>query len=87
MSEKTEVLTVEGLAKLLGRTEASIMEGIRRGVPWLPKSFKMGNRHSWLRQDADLFLNELKSGKPHSSKTGRKRKNPLPSLKLAHSQT
>ncbi len=49
MSEETEVLTVEGLAKLLGRTEASIREGIRRGVPWLPKSFKMGNRHCWLK--------------------------------------
>lgn len=36
MSEETEVLTVEGLAKLLGRTEASIRRGFAaacRGCP------------------------------------------------------
>lgn len=80
MSEDTEVLTVDGLAKLLGRTEASIREGIRRGVPWLPKSFKMGNRHCWLKSDVYEFLHLLKSGEMANKKTGRKR-NPAPSLR------
>ncbi|CAI3808264.1 hypothetical protein GLGCALEP_05086 [Pseudomonas sp. MM221] len=82
MSEETEVLTVEGLAKLLGRTEASIREGIRRGVPWLPKSFKMGNRHCWLRDDVKAFLRQLRDGKTGHQKCGRKRKSP-PTLKSA----
>ena len=76
MSEETEVLTVEGLAKLLGRTEASIREGIRRGVPWLPKSFKMGNRHCWLREDVIEFLRQLKNGMQTIKKVGRKRNSP-----------
>lgn len=82
MSEETEVLTVEGLAKLLGRTEASIREGIRRSVPWLPKSFKMGNRHCWLKEDVRRFLREYRDGEHLTPKSGRKRKNP-PSLRIA----
>jgi len=80
MSEETEVLTVEGLAKLLGRTEASIREGIRRGVPWLPKSFKMGNRHCWLKEDVRKFLREMRDGEYKRPKSGRKRMAP-PTLK------
>lgn len=76
MSEETEVLTVEGLAKLLGRTEASIREGIRRGVAWLPRSFKMGGRHCWLKEDVRKFLRELRDGKHPKPKSGRKRKEP-----------
>ena len=79
MSEETEVLTVDGLAKLLGRTEASIREGIRRGVPWLPKSFKMGNRHCWLKGDVRTFLCSMRDGMQSGQKAGRKRKRP-PSL-------
>ena len=45
MNEETEVLTLDGLAKLLGRTEASIREGIRRGVPW-----KFGSSRKYLVQ-------------------------------------
>lgn len=82
MSEETEVLTVEGLARLLGRTEASIREGIRRGVPWLPKSFKMGNRHCWLKEDVRKFLREYRDGEYNKPKQGRKRNNP-PTLRLA----
>lgn len=81
MSEETEVLTVEGLAKLLGRTEASIREGIRRGVPWLPKSFKMGNRHCWLKADVHSFIRKLRDEAPQRMKPGRKRKDP-PSLSV-----
>lgn len=79
MSEETEVLTVEGLAKLLGRTEASIREGIRRGVPWLPKSFKMGNRHCWLKEDVRAFLRALQDTAVTNGRLGRKR---LPPPKL-----
>lgn len=88
MSEETEVLTVEGLAKLLGRTEASIREGIRRGVPWLPKSFKMGNRHCWLKEDVREFVKNCRDQGQAVAKVGRKRNAP-PSLKPAgstHSQ-
>lgn len=76
MSEEAEVLTVEGLAKLLGRTEASIREGIRRGVPWLPKSFKMGNRHCWLKEDVRKFLIDWRDGQHQKPKAGRTRKTP-----------
>ncbi|AGA74928.1 hypothetical protein CXG50_18970 [Pseudomonas plecoglossicida] len=76
MSEETEVLTVEGLAKMLGRTEASIREGIRRGVPWLPKSFKMGNRHCWLKEDVRKFLREVRDGAHQKPKVGRQRQTP-----------
>ncbi|RYY87764.1 MAG: hypothetical protein EOO15_11000 [Chitinophagaceae bacterium] len=80
MSEENEVLTVEGLAKMLGRTEASIREGIRRGVPWLPKSFKMGNRHCWLKSDVRKFLREMRDGILAQAKAGRKRRTPPSSL-------
>lgn len=80
MSEETEVLTVEGLAKLLGRTEASIREGIRRGVPWLPKSFKMGNRHCWLKNDVRKFLHQLAHNSDALKKQGRKRSLPAASI-------
>lgn len=80
MREETEVLTVEGLAKMLGRTEASIREGIRRGVPWLPKSFKMGNRHCWLKSDVREFLREMRDGILAQAKAGRKRRTPPSSL-------
>lgn len=82
MSEETEVLTVDGLAKLLGRTEASIREGIRRGVPWLPKSFKMGNRHCWLKEDVREFVKNCRDREKAVIKVGRKRNAP-PNLKSA----
>lgn len=82
MSDDSEVIHVEGLAKMLGRTDASIREGIRRGVPWLPKSFKMGNRHCWLKEDVRSFLREFRDGEHKSPKLGRKRSIP-PSLKVA----
>lgn len=81
MSDESEVVHVEGLAKMLGRTDASIREGIRRGVPWLPKSFKMGSRHCWLREDVRKFVREFRDGE-HDPKPGRKRKEP-PMLRCA----
>jgi hypothetical protein len=77
---ESEVVHVCDLAKMLGRTEASIREGIRRGVEWLPKSFKMGGKHCWLRQDVRDFLTALRDGEGVKSKAGRKRKEP-PSLR------
>lgn len=76
MSEEAEVLHVDGLAKMLGRTEASIREGIRRGVDWLPKSFRMGGRHCWLREDVRKFLRGFRDGVHYKVKAGRKRKKP-----------
>ncbi|RJX81303.1 hypothetical protein [Pseudomonas sp. LS-2] len=80
MTEETEVINVEGLAKMLGRTEASIREGIRRGVDWLPKSFKMGSRHCWLKEDVRFFLRDFRDGERQKPKPGRKRQ-PPPSLR------
>lgn len=80
MSDESEVVHVEGLAKMLGRTDASIREGIRRGVPWLPKSFKMGAKHCWLKDDVRKFLREYRDGEHDKVRVGRKRKDP-PSLR------
>jgi predicted DNA-binding transcriptional regulator AlpA len=80
VSEESEVVHVDGLAKMLGRTEASIREGIRRGVVWLPKSFKMGGRHCWLREDVRKFLRDYRDGAFTKPRPGRKRQTP-PSLR------
>jgi len=82
MSDESEVIYVAGLARILGRTEASIREGIRRGVPWLPNGFKMGIRHCWLRGDVMQFLADCRDGSIQAkpTKTGRKRQVP-PTLK------
>lgn len=82
MSDESEVVHVEGLAKMLGRTDASIREGIRRGVPWLPKSFKMGAKHCWLKDDVRKFLREYRDGEHAVPKVGRKRQAP-PTLRGA----
>ncbi|MEX6663741.1 hypothetical protein [Pseudomonas sp. W2-17] len=82
MSEEIEVVKVDSLAKMLGRTEASIREGIRRGVAWLPPSFKMGGKHCWLKEDVRKFLREFRDGEHQKPKLGRKRKEP-PSLRVA----
>lgn len=82
MSEVSEVIYVADLARILGRTEASVREGIRRGAPWLPKGFKMGIRHCWLRADVMQFLLDCRDGKiqTKATKVGRKRQ-VLPTLK------
>jgi len=76
MADDCEVIHVEGLAKMLGRTDASIREGIRRGVDWLPKSFKMGVRHCWLKGDVREFLIACRDGENKATKVGRKRQAP-----------
>ncbi|MCJ7956352.1 MAG: hypothetical protein MUW57_07305 [Pseudomonas sp.] len=78
MSEESEVIYVAGLARILDRTEASVREGIRRGVPWLPKGFKMGIRHCWLRADVMQFLTDYRDGRVESkpARVGRKRQIP-----------
>ncbi|MGE7812100.1 hypothetical protein ACQKMW_01585 [Pseudomonas sivasensis] len=83
MSEESEVIHIEGLARMLGRTDASIREGIRRGVPWLPKSFKMGNRHCWLKEDVRWFLREIRDGEHQKRKPGRKRQSAPGLIKMA----
>jgi hypothetical protein len=73
MSDECEVLYVAGLSKMLGRTEASVREGMRRSVKWLPKSFKMGNRHCWLKEDVREFLRGCRDCENKAPKVGRKR--------------
>ena len=74
---ETEVIHIPELAKMLSRTDASIREGIRRGVTWIPKSFKMGVRHCWLKEDVQEFLRACRDGKNKPSKAGRKRQTKL----------
>ncbi|MFP3922332.1 hypothetical protein [Pseudomonas sp. W5-36] len=81
MSEESEVVKVDGLAKMLGRTEASIREGIRRGVAWLPPSFKMGGKHCWLKDDVRIFLQDFRDGQHLPAKLGRPRREP-PTLRI-----
>lgn len=78
MSEESEVVYVADLARILGRTEASVREAIRRGVPWLPNGFKMGVRHCWLRADVMQFLTDYRDGRVQNKpvRMGRKRKMP-----------
>lgn len=82
MSEESEVIYVADLARILGRTEASVREAIRRGVPWLPNGFRMGIKHCWLRADVMQFLVDYRDGKIETkpTKVGRKRQAP-PTLK------
>ncbi|WP_448120038.1 hypothetical protein [Pseudomonas veronii] len=80
MTDEAEIVFVDGLGKMLGRTEASVREGIRRGVPWLPKGFKMGIRHCWLKEDVREFLRECRDGENEAPKVGRKRL-PPPTLR------
>lgn len=55
----SEVIYVAGMAAMLGKTESSIREGLRRRVPWLPASFKIAGQHAWLKDDAIGFLRGL----------------------------
>lgn len=80
MSEHSEVIYVAGMAKMLGKTEASIRDGIRRNADWLPKGFRMSGQHAWLREDVLKFLREYRDGAHKASKPGRKR-NPPPTLR------
>lgn len=76
MSEESEVIYLAGLAKMLGKTEASIREGIRRGVEWLPKGTKIAGKHAWLREDVRKFLRKYVDGQHQKAKPGRKRREP-----------
>jgi hypothetical protein len=78
MSEESEVIYVADLARILGRTETSVREALRRGVPWLPNGFKMGVRHCWLRADVMQFLTDYRDGKLENKPTraGRKWQTP-----------
>jgi hypothetical protein len=76
MSDECEVVDVAGLGRMLGRTEAAVRQGISRGVDWLPKSFRMGSRHCWLKDDVRAFLLACRDGENKRPKVGRKRKIP-----------
>ncbi|BCA30169.1 hypothetical protein [Metapseudomonas otitidis] len=66
MSEDSEVIYVAGMARMLGKTEASIRDGIRRQADWLPKGFKIAGQHAWLREDVMRFLREYRDGEHKS---------------------
>jgi hypothetical protein len=76
MGDEAEIIYIEGLGRMLGRTEAAVRQGLSRGVDWLPKSFKMGSRHCWLREDVREFLRGCRDGVNKAPKAGRKRQAP-----------
>jgi hypothetical protein len=76
MVDESEIIYIEGLGRMLGRTEAAVRQGLSRGVDWLPKSFKMGSRHCWLREDVREFLRGCRDGVNKAPKVGRKRQAP-----------
>jgi hypothetical protein len=76
MGDESEIIYIEGLGRMLGRTEAAVRQGLSRGVDWLPKGFKMGSRHCWLREDVREFLRGCRDGQNKAQKVGRKRQTP-----------
>lgn len=76
MGDESEIIYIEGLGRMLGRTEAAVRQGLSRGVDWLPKGFKMGSRHCWLREDVREFLRGCRDGGNKAPKVGRKRQAP-----------
>lgn len=86
VSDDSEVIYIADLARMYGKTEASIREGIRRGVEWLPKGSKIAGKHAWLREDVRKFLREYVDGQHHKAKPGRKRQAP-PTLSFAKVKT
>lgn len=86
VSDDSEVIYIADLARMYGKTEASIREGIRRGVEWLPKGTKIAGKHAWLREDVRKFLREYVDGQHRKAKPGRKRQAP-PMLSFAKVKT
>lgn len=82
MVDESEIIYIDGLGRMLGRTEAAVRQGLSRGVDWLPKGFKMGSRHCWLREDVREFLRGCRDGENKAPKVGRKRQAP-PTLRGA----
>ena len=76
MEDDCEVVFIAGLGKMLGRTEASVREGICRGVTWLPKSFRMGIRHCWFKEDIRDLLRAWRDRENKAPKVGRPRQTP-----------
>lgn len=59
MSTEAQVLYVADLAKLLGKTEASIRSAVNRGgADWLPQRMAT-TRLQWYRPTVDAFLQRL----------------------------
>lgn len=59
---KSEVVYIAGIAKIFGKTEASIREGLRRRVTWLPVGFKIAGQHAWMKDDVMGFLRSMSAG-------------------------
>lgn len=86
MNDECEVVFVAGLSKMLGRTEAAVRQGLSRGVDWLPRSFRMGTRHCWLKADVREFLRACRDGENKAPKVGRPRQ-PPPTLRGVKSRS
>lgn len=71
-----EIVHIPELAKMLGRTEASIRSARQDGASWLPPCFKQGKRVCWRVATVRKFLEEYEQGQHVPAKPGRKRNAP-----------
>lgn len=71
-----EVIHVNDLAQLLGRTEAAIRSAIQGRPDWLPPYYKQGARICWRLESVRRFLREYEQGEHKAKKKGRPRKEP-----------
>lgn len=66
-----QIVYIAGLARIFGKTECSIREGVKSGVDWLPESRKIAGKHAWRMSDVSAFLDQLYS--PEGAAGGRKK--------------
>lgn len=76
-----EIIHIPELAKMLGRTDASIRSARQDGANWLPPCFKQGKRVCWRVATVRKFLEEYEQGLHTSAKPGRKRNTPPPLMR------
>jgi hypothetical protein len=72
-----EIIHIPELAKMLGRTEASIRSARQAGAAWLPPSFMQGTRICWRVCTVRRFLQECEEGLHAPKRPGRKRQTKL----------
>ena len=78
MSVEQELLSIEDMAVLFGRSKAAIKFALHVKAKWLPPSFMQGRRRVWLLSTVRKYLEkqeELINTPPR--KRGRPRKTPI----------
>lgn len=52
----SEIIYIPELATMMGKSDVAVRAMIQRGSPDVPKSFKVGRKHAWYREDARKFF-------------------------------